>query len=91
MPRLTMFKRPSRSGPVYQLAIEFSAPKLLFGNNFDELEDADFEALLNILQERLLELTGHRFFRRQLAMAEVGSWHPSKNIVFWITHLARQY
>lgn len=82
MPRLTMFKRPSRSGPVYQLAIEFSAPKLLFGNNFDELEDADFEALLNILQERLLELTGHRFFRRQLAMAEVGSWHPSKNIVF---------
>lgn len=82
MPRLTMFKRPSKLGPVYQLAVEFSAPKLLFGNNFDELCDADFEALLSILQDRLLELTGHRFFKQQLAQADIGSWHSSKNIVF---------
>jgi hypothetical protein len=82
MPRLTMFKRPSRFGAVYQLAVEFSAPKLVFGNNFDELTDADFEAVLDALQNRLHELLGYRFFRQVLAQAEVGAWHPSKNIVF---------
>ena len=83
MPRLTMFKRASKGGtPVYQLAVEFSAPKMLFGNNFDELQASDFEALLTNLQAALQELLGHKFFTAQLAHADVSVWHPSKNIVF---------
>lgn len=82
MPRLTMFKRPSKSGPVYQLAVEFSAPKMLFNNNFDELTDKDYEPLLADLQEKLYELTKHRFFKGQLAQSSLGAWHASKNIVF---------
>lgn len=82
MPRLTLFKRPSKFGPVYQLAVEFSAPKMRFGNNFDELTDDDFELLLTSLQEKLSELLHYRFFKHQLANAEVGAWHPSKNVVF---------
>jgi hypothetical protein len=82
MPRLTMFRRPSKLGTVYQLAIEFSAPKLIFGNNFDELSDVDFEQVLTALQQALFELLNHRFFKQQLAQAEVGAIHPSKNIVF---------
>lgn len=82
MPRLTMFKRPSKFGPVYQLAIEFSAPKMLYESNFDELADADFEQLITTLRNKLQELIGYRFFKHQLASAEVGAWHPSKNIVF---------
>ena len=82
MPRLTMYKRPSKFGSVYQLAVEFSAPKLLYNNNFDELTAKDFERLLELLQEKISELLGRRFFKRQFAKAEVGAWHPSKNIVF---------
>ncbi len=82
MPRLTMYKRVQKFGVVYQLAVEFSAPKMLFGNNFDELTENDFEALLTALQSSLHELLGHRFFKTQLAHADIAAWHPSKNIVF---------
>lgn len=83
MPRLTLHRRPAKTfGIVYQLVIEFSAPKLLYGNNFDELTDNDFEQLLTSLQGKLQELLGYTFTRSQLAQADVGSWHPSKNIVF---------
>lgn len=82
MPRLTMYKRFSKGEPVYHLAVEFSAPKLLFDSNFDELVEEDFEALLTVLQGKLLELVGSRFSKRQLAEADIGTWHPSKNIVF---------
>lgn len=81
MPRLTMYKRV-RKTVEYQLAIEFSAPKMLFGNNFDELEEKDFDTLLTALQSALYELTGHHFFKQQLAHADIAAWHPSKNIVF---------
>ena len=82
MPRLTMYKRMTKFGVVYQLAVEFSAPKMLFGNNFDELSECDFDELLTKLQTALQELLGHRFFKPQLAHADVSAWHPSKNIVF---------
>ncbi len=82
MPRLTFFKRPSKQGIVYQLAVEFSAPKLLLGNNFDELVDTDFEQIVTALQSKLNELLNYKFFKWQLAKADVGAWHPSKNIVF---------
>jgi hypothetical protein len=81
MPRLTMYKRV-RKTVEYQLAVEFSAPKMLFGNNFDELTENDFDALLTALQAALYELTGHKFFKSQLAQADIAAWHPSKNIVF---------
>ena len=82
MPRLTMYKRMTKFGVVYQLAAEFSAPKMLFGNNFDELEEKDFDALLTAIQASLQELLGHKFFKPQLAHADIAAWHPSKNIVF---------
>ncbi|MEX0748628.1 MAG: hypothetical protein WD467_00045 [Candidatus Saccharimonadales bacterium] len=82
MPRLTMHKRPSKAGVMYQLAIEFSAPKIVFGNNFNELTDVHYTELLLVLQEKLCELTGHMFSEKQLATANVSVWHPSKNVVF---------
>lgn len=83
MPRLTMYKRVKGYGKVeFELAVEFSAPKMLFGNNFDELVENDFEPLLTALQDALQELLGRRFFKPQLARANVSAWHPSKNIVF---------
>lgn len=83
MPRLTLHRRPNKTrGVVYQLAIEFSAPKLLFKQNFDEVIEADFEPIIVALQQCLFELTGHKFFPHQLKEAEVNAWHPCKNVVF---------
>ncbi len=82
MPNLTLYRRPSKIGINYQLSVEFSAPKMLYGNNFDEITEAEFDQLLTTLQSKLFELTGYRFPRGQLAQADIGSWHPCKNIVF---------
>lgn len=82
MPALAMYKRPTKYGDEYQLTVEFSAPKMVFGNNFEELTEDDFELLLGSLQDALSELAGYRFELEQLASASVIAWHPSKNIVF---------
>jgi hypothetical protein len=83
LPSLTLTRRASKViGVSYQLAVEFSAPKMLFNNNFSEITEADFEQLLTVLQAKLLELTGRTFTRDQLAQSDVGSWHPCKNIIF---------
>lgn len=57
-PRLTLTKRAKRGGYDYSLRIEFSAPKLKFGNNFEELSNGDFCFLLNILYQALTQM-GH--------------------------------
>ena len=38
--------------------------------------------MLVAIQSKLFELVGHKFFKHQIAEAEIGAWHPSKNIVF---------
>ena len=40
-PRLTLTRIPSRAAGAVMLRIEASLPKLVFGNNFDELTDDD--------------------------------------------------
>ena len=45
-PRLTVTKRMSKGEFKIVLRIEFSIPKLLFGNNFDEIEETDFRSAL---------------------------------------------
>ena len=79
-PRLTITKRINREGNFEMpLKIEFSIPKLLYGNNFDELTDADFAAIIQKLKVILKEM-GVRVFERFLINAPVSSVHYSKNI-----------
>jgi len=82
LPRLTLYKRQTNSGTIYQLLAEFSAPKLFFGNNFDELTDTDFEPLLVILQRKLRTVTGYSFTIESLRIAPVSVCHYSKNFMF---------
>src|SRR5262245_45400465 len=56
VPRLTLTRRKGPTGFGNTLRIEFSAPKLLFGNNFDELSQEDFHAVLGALSEALNKL-----------------------------------
>jgi hypothetical protein len=82
-PRLTYTERPKGNYiKSYQLAIEFSAPKLLFNNNFTELKDTDFDAVIEQLKEVLRKTYGVWLFPHQLAKAQVGKIDYSKNIVF---------
>ena len=57
-PRLTVLKRPMPGGFAITLKIEFSIPKLLYGNNFDEVTEGDFERAIKRLRERLHEMGG---------------------------------
>jgi len=79
-PRLTVTKRINRAGNFeIPLKIEFSIPKLLYGNNFDELTDADFPAVIQKLKIVLREM-GVYLFEKNLINAPVSSVHYSKNI-----------
>lgn len=63
------------------LKIEVSLPKLMFGNNFDELQQKDFPAVLAKLV-RVLQSMGVKTTEQFLAQAAVASIHYAKNIVF---------
>jgi hypothetical protein len=77
-PRLTLLRRPY-SAPV--LRIEFSAPKLLFGNNFEELRGrADLPLVLDALHKALSAM-GVDVPHKALEAAQVGAIHYSKNIL----------
>jgi hypothetical protein len=78
-PRLTLTKRKAHAGYAITLRCEFSAPKLLLGNNFSELLDADFPRLLDALQVVLAGM-GVRVRKDVLSKAEVSAIHYSKNI-----------
>lgn len=77
-PRLTGYKR--RFSQDANVRIEFSAPKLLYLNNLDELEDKDFPIIIKTLQERL-KIMGVNVFKPILENASVSSVHFSKNIL----------
>lgn len=74
-PRLTL----NRRGWEQVLRIEFSAPKLIFNDNLEELEEKDFYLVITTLWNRLKEM-GVMVYSKDLEVAEVLSFHPSKNI-----------
>ena len=79
-PRLTMTKRPRKGGFQITLRVEFSIPKLIFGNNFDEVEDNHFAPVVDNLLKSLREM-GIIVFREKLVNASVSAVHYSKNIL----------
>ena len=75
-PKLTIIKRGSK---IY-LKIEFSAPKLLFGNNLNEVEEQDFDEVISRLR-KIVEKMGVRLWSFEIENAEVLGFHPAKNIL----------
>jgi len=77
-PRLTLFKRPYNS---IWLKIEFSAPKLVFSNNFEELASSDqLSLVIEKLQDALGKM-GILIKDRVLEEAKISAIHYSKNIL----------
>lgn len=81
-PRLTLMASPARAGTglAVQLKVEFSAPKMLHGNNFDELIDIDFGDLVNALADRMDKM-GVKVTPESLSQSQVSTIHYSKNIM----------
>lgn len=79
-PRLTITNRFNTFGrSEWTLSIELSLPKLLYGNNFDELSDYDFPKVIELLQSKLKDM-GVSIFTALLEKAPVSAIHYSKNI-----------
>lgn len=78
-PRLTLSKKYLNGNPSLMLKIEFSAPKLIFGNNFQELEDSYFDLVLMTLHQKLHEMCVEVSVEA-LRHADVVGIHYSKNI-----------
>lgn len=74
-PRLTLMRR----GHLIELKVEVSVPKLIFGNNVDELSECDFDQVIAILKARIADM-GVEIDKENLINASVNSFHPSKNI-----------
>lgn len=80
LPRLTRTNRFNTSGRNEDtLSIELSLPKLMYGNNFDELTTEDFESVITKLKQALL-VVGVKVFTDILVNAPVSAVHYSKNI-----------
>ena len=82
-PRVT-YSEQVRAGAsrTYQLAIELSLPKLIYGNNFSELSDSDFTRTVHKLSGTLEEHYGVIITPQQLEQAGVAKIDYSKNIIF---------
>lgn len=80
-PRLTGYRMGNKLRGVLSVAnIEFSAPKLIYGNNVDELNDASFVVVLERLGHRLRQM-GFMPDLQAIADGAVREVHYSKNLL----------
>lgn len=79
-PKLTFHKGVAHDGFSYNLYIEFSAPKLLFDNNLEELTDNDLDTLCLSLSTFLMN-NGINLSANELRHCPVKSVHYGKNVV----------
>ena len=81
-PRVTLFKALRKGGFQIFLHVEFSVPKLLYGNNFDEVCESDFGEICWKLSQAL-EVRGVKLIggRKTIAQAGVSVIHYAKNVV----------
>src|SRR5688572_23180091 len=79
LPRLTLTRRVGRGGFSLKLRVEFSAPKLIFGNNFDEVGSQDFNIVVVTLRDKLASMDV-RVSEDALRGAGVSAVHYGKNI-----------
>jgi len=79
-PQLTLRKRWQKGAPHIYLYVQFSAPKLLFHNNFDELQRGDYDSIIDELHQKLFDMFINTT-RKDIETAQVVKIHYSKNIV----------
>ncbi|MBM3281330.1 MAG: hypothetical protein FJY91_01075 [Candidatus Harrisonbacteria bacterium] len=78
--RLTLIKRPTKRGSEIPLKIEFSVPKMIYGNNVEEVEEKDFDTVIKALHKSVQDM-GALVSIDDLKKATVSVFHPSKNVI----------
>ena len=79
-PKFTLIKRPNKNGRfIYEVLMEFSAPKLIFGENFSELTNEDKPILSQKISEELTKI-GIVFSANEVLSLSVRKVDFSKNI-----------
>jgi hypothetical protein len=81
LPKLTARKVLAGSQPDISLLIEFSVPKLLYGNNLYEANEENFLQVADVLSEKLSKIGVH-INKDSISYAEVSKIHYSKNVIF---------
>jgi hypothetical protein len=81
LPRLTLMKALRAGGFTIFLKVEFSVPKLLYGNNFDEVEEPNFGDICWKIKNALYLMGVEVKNIKKLANANISTIHYSKNIV----------
>lgn len=79
-PRVTAYRRAGMTDWELDIKVELSLPKLMYGNNLDELKDAQFGSVVTTLQKRLKAM-GISVSRNDVRLARVSAVHYSKNIL----------
>lgn len=79
-PRLTGINRKINGKIDASIKIEFSIPKLLYLNNLDEVEEEDFDLIIEALKDRLIKM-GISVPEKYLRYAPVSAVHYSKNML----------
>lgn len=88
-PTLTGYSGNARNGRwTPRIKATFSAPKLIYGNNLDELSEVQFEQVVETLRMRLLDM-GVRIGAAALRNGTVSVIHYSKN--FLLSEYSAQY
>lgn len=80
LPYLTFYKGIRTGGVTTGLRVQLSVPKLIYGNNLDELVEADLDQVYELLFERL-KFYGVHFFKGidTVINAKVATIHFAKN------------
>ncbi len=81
LPRVTEIDAVRKGGYSTFIKVEFSIPKLLYGNNFDEVEESDFGEICWKLKEALRNMGIYVVNVKEIINAQVSTIHYSKNIV----------
>lgn len=82
LPYLTCYVDTRRNDLRETLYIQFSAPKLIFGNNFSEVGDSDFNMLCDRLYKKLYQRGIYVPSASYLSECDVKAIHYCKNIVY---------
>lgn len=82
-PNITYYERPMPGGGMrYEVGVEVSLPKLHFGNNFKELCNADYKAVVKDLKRSLRYVGFSKEFASNIGDFEVRKVDFCKNIYF---------
>jgi len=80
LPKLTLIKRMADGGCNLSMRVEFSLPKLVYGNNFAEIDPQNLPNLNTLFDSKSLEIMGVSF-ALPLEKTSVSAVHFCKNII----------